>query len=181
MINTSAVNASGFLPESILVTMLRNQYSWSHNCDHTHIAIKALWISSREYDVAHPQFHHIDRTHQTHVYNPSSCPTVFQSTFPVTARFIAVFLVFKADVFMPQHTVRSIEVFHPNQTSFHLPDQTQAPADPLIQTPSKNVHLFLTVQPFSTYLRSPKNPQYQGFFTSSRWSDSRLHPPYSPA
>ena len=124
MINTSAVNASGFLPDSMM-----------------------LLIHS----------HPINLVHQAHVYNPSSCPTVFQHLFSAIVRIIAFLFLIKADVFMPEHTVRFIEVFHPNQTSFHLHDQTQPfPDDPLIQPPSKNVHLFLTIQPFSTYPCSPK-------------------------
>ena len=103
--------------------------------------------------------HPINLEYQAHVYNPSSCPTIFQSLFPVIARFFAVLVVIKADVFMLEHTVRFIEVFHPNQSSFHLPDQIhKLPDDPLIQPPSKNVHLFLTVPPFFTYPRSPKTP-----------------------
>ena len=110
--------------------------------------------------------HSIILKHQAHVYNPSSCPTVFQHLFSAITRFIAFFLVI-----MPMYLCQSIQsvlsyVFHPNrglfyqdQTNFHLHDQIQPPQTiPLIQPPSKNVHLFLTVQPFSTNLSSPKTP-----------------------
>ena len=73
MINTSAVNASEFLPDSMTLLI------------HSHPIILVL---------------------QAHVYNPSSCPTVFQSLFPVIARFFAVLVVIKADVFMPEHIVQ---------------------------------------------------------------------------
>ena len=50
--------------------------------------------------------HPINLEHQTYVYNPSSCPTVFQHLFPAIARFITVLVVIKADVFMPEHIVQ---------------------------------------------------------------------------
>ena len=87
MINTSAVNASGFLPDSMM-----------------------LLIHS----------HPINLVHYAYVYNPSSCPTVFQHLFSAITRFIAVFAVFKAGVFMPEHTVQFLvlQYLH-DQTETH--------------------------------------------------------------
>ena len=124
---------SVFLPDSMMLLI----HSLIHSLIPSALSTERMRITgifAREYDVSHPRSHQIGCEYWAYVYNPSSFPTILHSHFPVIARFFAVMLVIKADVFviktgffMPEHTVRFIVCFssdsHELSSSSHLPDQ----------------------------------------------------------
>lgn len=122
MINTSAVNTYGFLPDSMMLLI--------HSLIQSILSAECMWItgiSAREYHWSYPRFqqscprflwshlqsHRFDYGCWTYVYDPSSCPTIFQSIFSAISRFFVFLPVMKVDVFMPEHTVQFIGLFIP--------------------------------------------------------------------
>ena len=139
-------------------------------------------ISSREYhrncprfQQSCPRFYRFGYGCWTHVYNPSSCPTVFQHLFSAITRFIAFFLVI-----MPMYLCQSIQsvlsyVFHPNrglfyqdQTNFHLHDQIQPPQ--MITSSNRHQRMYIYSWPYRPFLhiRALQKPRNIKVFSPHR-------------
>ena len=94
--------------------------------------------------------HPINLVHYAYVYNPSSCPTVFQSLFPVIARFFAVLVVIKADVFMPEHIVQFWYPIISMTRSQYLHDQTETHW--MIPSSNRHQRMYIYSWPYSPFL-----------------------------
>ena len=152
--------------------------------DHTHLAIKVLGISAWQYGVAHPQPHPISLEHPAYVNNRYFCPRVSWKLSTVSTKLpkVSSIRLWLLNVcvwpkFMPDHIS---EPFSCNRSIYRDFSHYQGwcvyvrayspilgtwlslwpnpqPTDVnLIQPPSKNVHLFLTVQPIFIRTYCPK-------------------------